>query len=333
MKRINIYLESGKDLNLFKKYIEKVYSLFLNEPFLITAEYCCDKLNNYQLQIFLKWIIRFHANFSKTNIKCIIIPTFIVSHRQITCATTKIIEKSNDEVRVIIKEDGVIKSLKKPIELLCNKDVHMSLEINNTLIEDVEIIYKRFSLLKVDLYIPNYKYQSDLLNSFFDKWCYDFNGSDINIFSDIVSMILLGINHNDCSHNSCLGSNICIDESGAVFFCKYNRINSQVGTIDSAQCIDDIFENPSFINLIRKSIEKREACRKGCTSYDVCGGGCPLQSLSYCQDKKYIDLYSHAEELVKKIMHTEDYFHINPSLRKIFLSAISRGKGMFISKA
>ena len=114
--------------------------------------------------------------------------------------------------------------------------------------------------------------------SFIDFFKYWINDSNCNInvqtCYDYVKLIM-GHHASVCSYNSCVGKWFCINYKGNIYPC--DRLYDErfcFGNIMDYEDFEDVFENNTFKNLLKSSIQRREFCRRHCEIFDKCRGGC-----------------------------------------------------------
>ena len=107
----------------------------------------------------------------------------------------------------------------------------------------------------------------------FDEWLVNGN-TDIELFSDVLKLIYNGI-PNNCEYSSCLGKCIYLTGERQITFCQ----KAQNGIPFNGQNLTDVFEGAEFMNLLEKTIVRREECKSQCAAFQVCGGGCPLKEM------------------------------------------------------
>ena len=162
----------------------------------------------------------------------------------------------------------------------------------NNLIEE----YKYFNSLNLGMKInPMFNDGAAKNNNFFnlnpDEYIKNFvelfkywsNDENCNIrVSTCEEFVNLVINENSgvCTFNSCLGKWLCLDSNGCLYPCDRLCVEEyNLGDVLKMNSIDDAFENPNFLKLLRKSIERRRECMKICEFYNNCYSGCNANSI------------------------------------------------------
>jgi hypothetical protein len=149
----------------------------------------------------------------------------------------------------------------------------------------------------------------------FDEWLK--NGkNDIYLFSDIIKLIYTGVPHN-CDFISCLGKCAHITAERQVTFCP----KKQNGIVFNGQPFIEIFESDEFVNLLERTIIRREECKSQCVAFNVCGGGCPLKAKlkSDCDDR--VQLFLH----IKDKINNGDFNTFNKFVKNSIYQAIATG--------
>ena len=78
-----------------------------------------------------------------------------------------------------------------------------------------------------------------------------------------------------CYFSSCLGNTIYIKNDSSLALCPFAKEISLKQPLCGSK-LEDLFDTESFKNTLIKHIHKREECKRQCTLYNVCHGGCPL---------------------------------------------------------
>ncbi|MBQ9730488.1 MAG: SPASM domain-containing protein [Clostridia bacterium] len=91
--------------------------------------------------------------------------------------------------------------------------------------------------------------------------------------ADVAELCLLGTPIYQCAFSSCLGKTLYVDARGEVSFCPERIEETKIGNLFEET---PIFERPTFISVLEKQIEKREQCKKNCSLFSACHGGCAL---------------------------------------------------------
>lgn len=75
-----------------------------------------------------------------------------------------------------------------------------------------------------------------------------------------------------CHNRSCLGNTFFIDDLGNVKFC-YKEDNFFTNLLTGGS-FDDVTKASELVNILEKSISKRNECKKTCVHFNKCCGGC-----------------------------------------------------------
>lgn len=157
------------------------------------------------------------------------------------------------------------KNGKANIELIINSKLN---SFKKKLIKNTDRIIKITDLSECK---ENYEFYKSTNNVVFDSKF----GSNLN---DAIMFDFSYFNRTSftCDYSSCLGNTLFLDDNGDFYFCFKNKENSLLKNIKECNCVDSIFEVDNFVNILNKSIEKRNNCKARCTCYKKCNGGCPL---------------------------------------------------------
>ena len=88
--------------------------------------------------------------------------------------------------------------------------------------------------------------------------------------------------------------------------------------------IDEVLENKNFIELLRKSIERRNNCIKSCNYYKNCYGGCNANAILNEINNNNISCYiqkgilNGIKDFILNLEEEKNYNKLNYSLVKIF---------------
>ena len=176
-----------------------------------------------------------------------------------------------------------------------------------------------FLTLDPDQYIKNFV-------TFFKYWALD---TDCNInVSTCLDLVRLVVNEHAgvCTYNSCLGKWLCFDSNGHIYPCDRLCLDTyDLGYINDIKCIDDVFQNQNFINLLNDSIKRREKCISTCDYFKNCYGGCNANAILGMENGNNISCYIQkgilkgVKDYIVALSQTQNFDNINSSLRKILV--------------
>lgn len=326
MEHLNLSIESGTDPNSFAANVGKAFELLSGAPYLISVELNCPSLSASDYKFFLKWLKDFYSEYTVSNTKSIIITEIGSAPKQITRSSARMLKDIGASVK--LKFNSASSEIKGAMDILNKVKIRVYAEFRQ---EDPKSVYEPYRYSGLEIRLVESKVVFEELKASFDEWCYDKRGVRIDLFSNIISVSKNQGSAVDCIHGSCLGKNLFISEDGTVSFCKIFASDTVLGTLDKFSRIEDVFDNPKFIRILRTGIAKRNICKSNCAHYDICEGGCPLRNDTTCREGDYIKLYDYISNKIKDIILHEDYSLLNPSLRHQILSIISSGNGGFIA--
>ncbi len=89
-----------------------------------------------------------------------------------------------------------------------------------------------------------------------------------------------------CTHTSCLGKTLYVSRDSMVSYCPHFPENSEIGKLDD---MNSLFNHPGFLATLKKTVDKRNACKQSCHLFPVCRAGCPLSFDCEAFKKRYQD--------------------------------------------
>lgn len=92
--------------------------------------------------------------------------------------------------------------------------------------------------------------------------------SVFNSYAACTGMPMIG-----CEHTSCLGKTLYIARDGMVSYCPRFPEKTAVGKLGR---VTSPFYDPGFLQILEKTLEKRESCKQTCPMFPICQAGCPL---------------------------------------------------------
>jgi radical SAM protein with 4Fe4S-binding SPASM domain len=146
----------------------------------------------------------------------------------------------------------------------------------------------------------------------FKNWLFDSNAEWSNFYTDFIRQMLYGYS-NICEYNSCLGRIFYIGATSSVYACEKKFI-----PISSAKPLD---ENVNLIEILEKSVSRRDRCKNQCDVFDYCGGGCPaLQSdKTGCISQSTFDLFINGKKIINDILRDNSLPLLNKYAQDVFL--------------
>ena len=176
----------------------------------------------------------------------------------------------------------------------------------------------------IDEYIKNFI-------NFFKYWSKDKNGKiNVSTCNELTNLIL-NENTGICTFNSCLGKWLCFDTNAYIYPCdRLCTSNFSLGNIDEISSINQIFENKTFLKLLKESIERRKKCINNCKYYTNCYSGCNANYILNKNDKykNGVSCYIHKgilEELKGYVLETaKNPKDLNPQYIKVLEKSKNR---------
>ncbi len=189
---------------------------------------------------------------------------------------------------------------------------------------DFESAYNKYFEIGLPLNFAKPDYSADL-RPWFDSWATDKRALPVNIFDQILRVVLLSDNTHNCCFNSCLGKNLYISADSAYSFCPKNPEKSvlQGKDISAAEALLDIFDNPDFISLLSCSLKNRAVCLEKCEEFAFCQGGCPLKGEDNCTNRNYVMLVLHIKRFMEEVLKSNDLSKYNYSIKDAVYTALS----------
>lgn len=181
--------------------------------------------------------------------------------------------------------------------------------------------YERFRSCNVELCLDENALSADEFQGWFEDWLLDKEACWISCFRDLCYRILIGIHISDCRHNSCMGSHLCVDGNGMVYFCSQKRNGSAMYQLGETQQL----YNEVYYDTLKRANTHRNFCKTDCTDFSFCQGGCILEMDAECNDTEYMDKV----QVVRAYMmeHRRDLFTgmDNPLLRQLLIELVAYG--------
>lgn len=91
---------------------------------------------------------------------------------------------------------------------------------------------------------------------------------------DLAATMLEGFPTYSLKNVSCLGKVLYIDKKNNVYFCPKYKDRSYLGKIKENK---NFYDCDTFKDVLISAIEKRENCKKTCSLFSVCKGGCAFE--------------------------------------------------------
>lgn len=218
--------------------------------------------------------------------------------------------------------------LDKFLLMAVKKKLPCNIVIRESAVEKIYELYKRISKYGYPIHTDSQIEYDGTYKRLLNDWIYDKNGSRLNIFTDVLSRILLDYWGTKCQYKSCITKYFSVDNrNGKIYACKDNEV--EICDLAEIESLQDIYSKEPFIELLKSSIVKREKCSKGCGHFAICLGGCALKSkeeIEECKDKLLFSIIDDLTCQIKKIVNDGDYSELNPAFRDMILSSLSSNK-------
>lgn len=165
----------------------------------------------------------------------------------------------------------------------------------------------------------------------FDIWMFDTTtGITINPFLGYVQSVLAGLPR-CCTNRGCLKHWLCVHPNGDIYPCGRAYPEEYcLGNIMDVTDLHEVFETDIYKDILKKSIIRREKCRKQCEVYRHCNGGClneailegGIENIPEFSCTSFRIIIKHVEEQVKKAVERgKDYLNCyNIYIRNILKS-------------
>jgi len=328
MKRIDLYFEVDNQVKQTQNSIEKMVETSLKDgiEFLFVVLDCRLVRRMDDCYVFLYWLKKFSEEKAE-QYNSLIKVSLIISPNCISRKILKLLKRWSRLVQVAETND--LQALVKACEELSKNKVDYNVLLTDTQFKSVYEKYDRYKEFHIPISVySNFNDYTLQIVDYFDQWAFDVEGTDISIFSNMLSSMLLGYEGDSCLHSSCLGRNVYICNDN-MYFCKWDKDGSYLGKVMEISELKDIFSSEQFISILSREIKKREQCKEVCSHFRVCYKGCPLKAMNStdCVEGNYVDIYLKIAKRIKEIVCIPDYSILNPFLRIKILSAISNGNG------
>lgn len=117
-----------------------------------------------------------------------------------------------------------------------------------------------------------------------DKWLKNAHDEPTEPYIDLLK-ICRSTDPVTCHYSSCLGKTLYINGTGGIEICPYHKSDIQLNTLESCSSLSEVYDTESFRALLVEQINKRNECKKNCSFYKGCKGGCPLIEQTTCTDQ------------------------------------------------
>ena len=329
MKRIDLHFEVDSQVKLTQNCIEKMVETSLKDgiEFLFIELDCMFVQNADDCYAFLDWFKKFAENEAEQH-NSLIKVSVIISPLNISKRVIKLLKRWVRLVQIVDMDDleAIVKACGSLSENKVDYNLLLEAQDFNTICEKYEK-YKKYRIpVAVNSNFNDYSMQ---IVNYFEQWAFDLEGTDISVFSNLLSSMLLGYEGDSCLHSSCLGRNIYICNDN-MYFCKWDKGNSYLGKVAEISVLKDVFSSEKFLFILSNKIHNRERCKNECGYYRACHNGCPLKEkikTEGCVEDSYVEIYINLARRMKEIISIPDYSALNPFLRVKILSTISNGNG------
>ena len=266
-KYINLVWHGGEPLLAPLSYYDEIYRFCdsLNVNFIYSLQTNGTLLNQKNIEFFKKHNTSIGLSFdglnnekTRANTQKILANIALLQSNEMYPGAVMVVNQNN--VNNLIDEYEYFKSLNLGLKM-------------NPMFNDGAAKENNFFNLNPDKYIKNFI-------QFFKYWAMDTN-CNINV-STCIELVNMIVNERSgvCTYNSCLGKWLCFDSNGHIYPCDRLCLpDYDLGDISKIENIDEVLENKNFIELLRKSIERRNNCIKSCNYYKNCYGGCNANAI------------------------------------------------------
>lgn len=160
------------------------------------------------------------------------------------------------------------------------------------------------------------------LERLFDLWYFDDSCNvDLKPFSEIVGMFF-GVGKRPCYFGQCLYNFISVSSDKELSFCDKSRYH--LLSLDQLSEPDDFFDSPAFEDVVLKMIDRQNQCKKTCSYYPYCVGGCVYEAFNQMDTRKRCYLrrrmFKHVFSIVEKDISLN---HCNPHIQKCVKNKIT----------
>lgn len=226
----------------------------------------------------------------------------------------KIKVNSNLDSREVIK---MAKKMKKV-------NIYIGVLAKNLSVDEAIRLSKDLLPYEIGIYYEDLKTGEKELCDWFDFFVEKNNGINCNLMTDCIGRILMNITGNMCQYNSCLGKYFNIQADGRIFACKNQKENALIGNLMEYDAYEQLLSQDNILNTLVKNIEKRESCRRTCSKFEICQGGCPFDE-TLCKNNSYLSLYNHISERIAAMESSADLSVLPTFIRKQILNSIAFG--------
>lgn len=329
MKRIDLHFEVDGQVKQTQNCIEKMVEILLKDEIkILFIELDCTLVQKKDdCYAFLNWFKKFSEEKAEQYNSLIKVSVIITPN----CISSKIIKLLKRWARLVqIIETDDLKSIVKSCGSFSESKVDYNLLLKASDFKSICKKYEKYKKFHIPVAVgSNFNDYTMQIVNYFEQWAFDLEGTDISIFSNLLSSMLLGYEGDSCLHSSCLGRNVylCNDD---MYFCKWDKSSSYLGKVTKIFELKDIFSSEQFFSILSNEIQNREQCKSECLYYRVCHNGCPLKEKMKnigCVEDNYVDIYIKIAKRMKEIISIPDYSVLNPFLRVKILSTISNGNG------
>lgn len=325
MKKVNIKYFI-KSFERFDEEFQHILSIFSDKDIShLEIDLVMDTLNNSEIEKIVNSVCN---NSTIKDISGDTVYTF-----------TSIVSPSRQLSKILIKLRGLLTriylvssndnfyGINEACKSLQKRNLPCVLLIREKDFDNIIGLYRKGTTLGVPIFVEDNINIDDNYISLFTEWLYDKNGCWINIFTDVLSRILLDYWGTKCQFKSCLSKKFLIDTDGNVYSCK--KRENMICNLQDVSSINDIISNENFTSLLKCAMLKRKQCKELCSFYDLCQGGCPINSditIEECENKQLFSAMKNITEHITSIIRNTDYGNLNPAVKNMILSSVASNK-------
>lgn len=215
----------------------------------------------------------------------------------------------------------------KVVTAFRKKNILCALDAGAVTSEEIKHLGRKSTEAGVPILTEGFTYTDDSFFELFYQWLYDQQGGRIDLFTDILTKVLMDDWGTRCQYKSCLTKHFYIDPSADVYLCR--RYEERICNLFDLEALEDLYVHGTFLARLKQAVLHRRNCREKCKYYGLCHGGCPMEEhpiVELCKDQLFISEMGTLRHEMHRIVLTEDYRTLNPVVRDMILSSAASNK-------
>ena len=144
-------------------------------------------------------------------------------------------------------------------------------------------IFPSGAAIKNTCYLLNVEAYVNETIKFFRYWCEDETAVPVSPFVQYLKLFL-GFPGRNCTYGACLYKWIDVDPDGSIFPCsRFAGSEYVIGNIQNINSVETLFSSKEYKSIVFRAVQRRLLCRKECSLYSFCNGGCNSAAAMECE--------------------------------------------------